>query len=329
MNPLDKIYPDSSGWLKSFAFSPVISLLEFLTLLFEFIKKRLLVPRLQLNPIRTFSSSRYSGLLAEFAANQLEHDGVGYQVSRLIKKGGDFGIGPGILIRISNSKIQHLFIENGEDPRLFIFASDPWIYWQRSNHECSDMDIFITNLRTNKVYELNAPFKINGKNWVPFTFDSGKLGFLYSLDPLVVLRIDDFETSIVDLEVVYPPKIVDNFFWGDEFTCIGKIRGGTPLIRIGDNRHIGFSHLTYYGKFKESHTLGVYIFDEVTNKIQHAEISKFKRRVLIDPYGVSSGETSIIVQTSLSSGNPVRKYVFGYDLFLEYSLESIIKRLSK
>jgi hypothetical protein len=52
----------------------------------------------------------------------------------------------------------------------------------------------------------------------------------------------------------------------------------------------------------------------------HKEVTKIRPRTLLDPYGFSLDDSVVRVQTTMSTGNPVRRNVFGYDLTLRFDL---------
>ena len=65
------------------------------------------------------------------------------------------------------------------------------LYFQKSRHRFRrDCKIFLYDPNSNKTYKINSPFNFNGKNWVPIS-GSNSLIFVYSIDPLVILKVVD------------------------------------------------------------------------------------------------------------------------------------------
>ena len=92
------------------------------------------------------------------------------------------------VIFITNNK-KKFFIKS-MDPKLFKYKNKILLYFQRKHQLRRDTKIFLHDPNTNKTYNINSPFKYNGKNWVPIS-GLNSLIFVYSINPLVILKVVD------------------------------------------------------------------------------------------------------------------------------------------
>lgn len=77
-----------------------------------------------------------------------------------------------------------------EDPRVILFEGAPLVLFNAQFAESEGRNMFLADVRKGTVVRLRVPgvdARIMQKNWAPFLFE-GALHFLYSAQPLVVLR---------------------------------------------------------------------------------------------------------------------------------------------
>ena len=189
-------------------------------------------------------------------------------------------------------------IERGEDPRLFNFKKQLWLMVQRFNPEKKDIEITISNLETNQTFNLQSPFGFNGKNWVPYEFES-QLFFIYALQPFTVIRAV-FEGDVVNLVREKDEPEFRPIWDHDPINSIGWVRGGTPAMQLANkNYFVGFSHSINNNSDIHSHTFGLYLFNPKTFAIQHKKLSKYVKDVLIDPYGLRINDNFCEIDVSI------------------------------
>jgi hypothetical protein len=80
-----------------------------------------------------------------------------------------------------------------------------------------------------------------GKNWSPFTFPDGGLGFIHSMDPLIVLREKRRERGVIVMAPLYGLSMQSEAGPGQ----FSAYRGGTCGVTLG-NQIFGFGHTTRY-----------------------------------------------------------------------------------
>jgi len=200
------------------------------------------------------------------------------------------------------------FIDLAEDPRIFRFQEELWLYYQIANAPDPDCKMFMFNPSRNITLELRIAQGFGGKNWVPFEFQ-GKLYFIYSFEPFSLFKSTtavESGTNFLDFE---PVESKITFFsdlnngWRDK-SGIGSIRGGTPLVEIEPGKFIGFTHVNKGGRLEKSHQIGFVEIDLLNNKIHHHEITKPKLNLLTAPYGIDlleDGQVSVTYNCSVGS----------------------------
>jgi hypothetical protein len=127
-----------------------------------------------------------------------------------------------------NSKITFdgRVLDFGEDPRPFVFEGRPAIvacvygpYFGYRNHLYKiERDSFSRSIL------LIPEYLSVGKNWSPFTYADGTLGFIHSFDPLVLLKETRRERGVIVLDCI------------QGFSDISEMGpGGFPAYRGGTN----------------------------------------------------------------------------------------------
>jgi hypothetical protein len=192
-------------------------------------------------------------------------------------------------------------IPNGEDPRLFFYKQEPWLYFQIFNELESDVEIRVKNLKSDIEYNLRSPLGFNGKNWVPFE-KNGELHFIYSLEPLVVLKMSIDSQGNHGLEQILSTKDF-NPGWETNFDkSIGQVRGGTPGVIFG-KRIIGFTHQVHNAPNYQFHTLGLFTLNSNNFELELIALSELSPGFLIDPYGINLSKKNIHLYCSVVEGD--------------------------
>ena len=175
--------------------------------------------------------------------------------------------------------------DRGEDPRLFLFNGQNWIMIQTFIPSAKDVEITVYNLDTDQSYILTSPLGFNGKNWVPYEFDSN-LYFIYSLEPFIVMKATFIEENIVLTTEKYEKEFKPQWEH-DPIHSIGWVRGGTPALMVQSKKYyVGFSHAINNNSDIHSHTFGIYLFNPQTFCIQKKPLSRYVPNLLLDPYGL-------------------------------------------
>ena len=195
-----------------------------------------------------------------------------------------------------------------EDARVFQFGDSLYIYYQvavRREGDFLDCDIYIFDPTRSISLPILSPFPFNGKNWIPYEYQSS-LFFVYSLQPLIVLRTTEWTDEGLLLELVYsdengsPKQLV----WGDNLGFFGGIRGGSQLISLGDHEYLAFTHTTPSGVLKFSHQAGSLLFNADNFTYKHIYLSSLKPGLLVDPFGIQIEAGAIEMSYSYSVNNP-------------------------
>lgn len=188
-----------------------------------------------------------------------------------------------------------------EDPRLFIFRSEPHAMIQTFKEEKMDVEISILNLHDGRRFSLSSPFGFNGKNWVPFEFN-GALYFLYALSPLVIFVLEEYgngnSLKTLNKPVGFKPK------WDhDLLHSIGIYRGGSPAIGLESDKIFGFSHGINPDLDIHAHRLGVYSLKMPECTLKHEYLTQYKENFLIDAYGLQKRNGQVLLDGSMSLGD--------------------------
>ena len=218
---------------------------------------------------------------------------------------------------ILNSNGRNNEFKNGSDPKLFKYKNKILLYFQRKHQLRRDTKIFLHDPNTNKTYNINSPFKYNGKNWVPIS-GLNSLIFVYSIDPLVILKVVDLNKgkmkAITKVKKGFKPEWdvqdIDSSFTGSK-------RGGSPMVKVGDNRYLGIGHSTKY-LLKTFKTLGssqrayIYFFD-------------FKKKIYYINYLTNNKIGHLYcIGAELTNKNNIIKFYFNYSSpLIEYLVSKI------
>jgi hypothetical protein len=141
-------------------------------------------------------------------------------------------------------RLDGLPLDFGEDPRAFIHRNEVCAvsathvagYGFRNHlYICHDDGTFERLL-------LLVPADLPpGKNWSPFAFPDASLGFIHSMDPLVVLREKRRERGVILMEPLYGLSMQSEAGPGH----FSAYRGGSCGVTLG-NQIFGFGHTTRY-----------------------------------------------------------------------------------
>ena len=165
---------------------------------------------------------------------------------------------------ISNNKKKTF--NYAEDPKLFVYKNKILLYFQKRHRFRRDCEIFLYDPNSNKTYKINSPFNFNGKNWVPIS-GLNSLIFVYSIDPLIILKVVDLNKG--KMKAITKVKKGFNPAWhvqDIDSSFVGRVRGGSPMVKVGNNRYLGIGHSSTY-LFKTFKVLGssqrayIYFFD--------------------------------------------------------------------
>jgi hypothetical protein len=195
-----------------------------------------------------------------------------------------------------------------EDARVFQFGDLLYIYYQvavQKEDNSLDCDIFLFDPIQSISLPILSPFPFNGKNWIPYEYE-GCLNFVYSLEPLIVLRTTEWTDEGLDLELVHSPenRSPNNLVWGDNLGFFGSIRGGSQLIELGDHEYLAFTHVTPAGVLKFSHQAGALLFNAKNFTYTHVFLTSLKPGLLVDPFGIQIEDDVIAMSYSYSINNP-------------------------
>jgi len=260
-------------------------------------------------PISTKTlTSATRGDLAEIAVIESSLNEYTLSASRLLRRSS---LSHGIAV---NWKLQSMqttkvgFIILAEDPRIFIFCNELWLYYQIANQFDPGCKMFIFNPLRNVKIELRTTKEFGGKNWIPFEF-KGELFIVYSFEPFSLhksknVSVDkDGFIEFVPVESKLTLSLDVDTGSRDKYG-IGAIRGGTPLVETELGKFIGFTHVNKGGKLEKSHQIGYVEIDLLNNEMKHREVTKSKHNLLTAPYGLElleNGQVSVTYNCSVGS----------------------------
>jgi hypothetical protein len=216
--------------------------------------------------------------------------------------------------------------DRGEDPRLFVFQKSPHVMVQVFNQEKKDIEILIRNIDSGNEFRLESPFGFNGKNWVPFEFDA-ELYFLYSLSPLVVLRLKDYGKAN-RLEKLNEVKGFNPKWEHDLDESIGVYRGGSPALKINSNNIFGFTHAINPEGDIHAHRLGFFSLSIPNFRLEHSYLTNYKPDFLIDPYGMQIRDGNVLLDGTMAVGDIHLPESQIYNFRMRFELDSL-KRFFK
>ncbi len=162
-----------------------------------------------------------------------------------------------------------LLLPNANDPRIFQYCGKTLCLcqvWKREDN--ADCHQIIVDVDTGKLKVLAHGLEYGGKNWMPVTNADGRLWMIRSLQPLVVLRVDEDYLCRVVIEQQ-----------GD----IGKRRGGAASWFSSEDEITGYGHLTeddgHHEPFK-------FVIDLSTETASFEKVSIENPDYIMDPTSV-------------------------------------------
>jgi hypothetical protein len=219
-----------------------------------------------------------------------------------------------------------------EDARAFSFNSANYIYFQRPSigpKGLPDCTIHIYDPSSKNEWEVRVEgISYNGKNWIPFE-RNGKLHFIYSISPLIVVECSWGHSNLIQGRVVFTEDqdISTDLHWGDELAYFGAARGGSQLVPLTHDVYIGFTHITSPGALKFSHQAGVLLFNPKNMKVLHRPISKLIPGLLVDPFGINIQGSTLDMHYSYAVNNPSDKDVIVGSSTVSFELKDLFRAL--
>lgn len=133
----------------------------------------------------------------------------------------------------------------GDDPRLFIHQGrlcTVATVWSGRHDFRNHLQIFESDGSYTRYYLMPPKGLKPGKNWSPFEFPDGKLGFIHSFSPLVVLREIKREEGILLLDILTGNGIPRE----DGPNSYSAFRGGSNALPLDSYGYIlfGIGHTT-------------------------------------------------------------------------------------
>jgi len=168
----ESIYSESGGWWRSLKFSIRATLLEYFIEIIQLFSKSFLKPKFKISPESfEFNSELGFGAIAKFADTEIKDSFFEVRSTRIVDRYKNHSVlGPEIILstatNIGRPKLD--FIAYGEDPRLFKYRDDIYVYYQIPNMQISDTEIHIRKVSTDEDFIIESPFGFSGKNWIPF-----------------------------------------------------------------------------------------------------------------------------------------------------------------
>lgn len=189
-----------------------------------------------------------------------------------------------------NLKKTEIFTK-GEDPRLFVHNEElkciTWVW----NPERHDLDMYLINFNQNTKIKLNnLDINFNGKNWVPFVYNN-ELYFIYSLEPLIILKFDGVANVSVFYSDIDKNKL-NTLRWN---VGIGNMRAGSKGIQFGNNV-ILFSRTASPGP----HIIHVTSINMENYSVTHECLEKTRTSGVHDPYGFFEHDGTYYISTTES-----------------------------
>ena len=217
-----------------------------------------------------------TGPLSLFAMSTIDAaNKVKYEAVRLIERSFEnfqTGIlqGGGVFIfkTINNFRELIKFLPKGEDPRVFEFSQEYYVYYQIWNSEIGSTELYITELscEPRATYKICNEILFHGKNWSPFEIN-GKLYFVHTYDPFFILEApvkSEWFNNEIHVKIK-DDSAVPKWEWSDDIErgFVTEYRGGSKGILIHNFVYF-FGHRTHK-KNQLKHTIFVARFDYKKN----------------------------------------------------------------
>lgn len=225
-------------------------------------------------------------------------------------------------VLIRSQKFLNTFEEEinyGEDPRLFNFRNEPHAMIQIFDESKRDIEIRILNLKNGLKFNLHSPFGFNGKNWVPFEFQS-KLHFLYALSPKVILVLREYGDGNSLEKINFIEKF--NPVWEHNLEeSIGIYRGGSPALQIEPNNYFGFSHAINPDHDIHAHRLGIFSLTMPDQVFTHRYLTEYKESFLVDAYGLQITKGQVLLDGTMALGDihEIDTRIFNFRMYFKLS----------
>ena len=155
-----------------------------------------------------------------------------------------------------------------EDPKLFLHGDECFVtyshltFWDK-NYLCnigmSNVDLESQTVKNSwELLYKNGPKE---KNWTPFSYmnEEGEkeLYFIYQYNPLKIIKAKNPITGEIELPIAsVSSPLLDR--WESKW---GKIRGGTPAIRLDSGEYMTFFHSSFRENSRLWYVMGAITFD--------------------------------------------------------------------
>jgi hypothetical protein len=236
---------------------------------------------------------------------------IKYEAVRLIERNFDNFLsknfcGGIFLFRVINDSKEFIyFIPRGEDPRIFEYNGEIYVYYQIFSFEIQTMEIFILELsnESRRNYKISHDSLFLGKNWSPFEL-KGTLYFVHTYDPFFVLEIPK-KDEWVDGEIkvkIKDESDIPEWKWVDAGRgFVTEFRGGSR--GIGINNYIYFFGHRTHRKNQLKHTVFIARLDFQKNIVDFVDLNNEPNfNIISDPYGVNLYGDTIEIDITLSQG---------------------------
>ena len=254
------------------------------------------------------------GDLIEMALGQVSLGSETLRASRIVKRENPMTFGLGVYWKYELAgMVTSGLISGAEDPRIFEYREQLWIYYQVWDFIDGDTSLYIFAPKSGQTYRLKSPNRVQGKNWTPLVFKND-LYFVTSFEPFVLMKADLYRESADSAILLESVEfaLTNPEAWANrsrDVSGIGAVRGGTRLVEIAPGVMGGFTHINVGGRFEKSHQIGYVELDMNARTLKHCEITKQKLNLLAAPYGLElEGNDEIAVTFNCSVGSVHNEY---------------------
>jgi hypothetical protein len=207
---------------------------------------------------------------------------------------------------INNSKEFIHFIPRGEDPRVFVYNEEVYVYYQIYSFDIQTTEIYIMELssESRQTFKISHDSLFMGKNWSPFE-KTGTLYFVHTYDPFFIIKIpkkNEWLDGKIKIKIKDESEIPE-WEWSDdpERGFVTEFRGGSRGISI--NNYIYFFGHRTHKKNQMKHTVFIAQLDFQKNIVDFIEINNEPDfNIISDPFGVNLCDEIIEIDITLSQG---------------------------